>query len=99
MIEAIEIPSEVPVMTLNSTVLLPRALMPLFIFEPRYRKMPGDVLARVQLQFIASEAHYRLARIRQMGSEPDGSKAHLATSHSPRLGPQTHARLDADTLY
>ena len=35
----IEIPAETPVMTLSNTVLFPQAMMPLYIFEPRYREM------------------------------------------------------------
>jgi ATP-dependent Lon protease len=44
MIQNIEIPKEVPFMTLSDAVLFPQAIMPLFIFEPRYRKMLSDVL-------------------------------------------------------
>ena len=43
-IQEIKIPSEVPVMTLSSTVLFPQAMMPLYIFEPRYREMLDEVL-------------------------------------------------------
>jgi len=35
----------VPVMTLGHCVLLPQQLLPLRIFEPRYRKMLKDALA------------------------------------------------------
>jgi Lon protease-like protein len=38
-IQPTEIPSEAPVMVLPSTLLFPNALMPLYIFEPRYREM------------------------------------------------------------
>jgi Lon protease-like protein len=34
-----ELPSHVPVMPLPGTVLFPHALLPLYIFEPRYRDM------------------------------------------------------------
>jgi Lon protease-like protein len=34
-----ELPSQVPVMPLPSAVLFPHALLPLYIFEPRYREM------------------------------------------------------------
>lgn len=44
MIENIKIPEEVPFMTLSDAVLFPQAIMPLFIFEPRYKKMLDDVL-------------------------------------------------------
>jgi len=41
----IAVPGEVPVMTLPDVSFFPHALMPLHIFEPRYRKMLRDVLA------------------------------------------------------
>jgi Lon protease-like protein len=34
-----ELPPQVPVMPLSSAVLFPHALLPLYIFEPRYREM------------------------------------------------------------
>ena len=40
----IEIPSVVPAMTLQDVVLFPKAMMPLRIFEDRYRQMLDDVL-------------------------------------------------------
>lgn len=40
----IEIPTTVPVMVLSGTVLFPHAVLPLYIFEERYRKMLADVL-------------------------------------------------------
>ena len=40
----IHIPDVIPVMTLQETVLFPHAVMPLFIFEQRYRQMLKDVL-------------------------------------------------------
>jgi len=39
-----KLPSEAPVMTLPDTALFPHALLPLHIFEPRYRQMLADVL-------------------------------------------------------
>jgi ATP-dependent Lon protease len=50
----IEIPAEVPVMTLNKTVLFPQAMLPLYIFEPRYREMLSDVLAEARIFAVAS---------------------------------------------
>lgn len=50
----IEIPAEVPVMTLNETVLFPQAMMPLYIFEPRYRQMLSDVLGEARIFAVAS---------------------------------------------
>lgn len=40
----IQVPEEVPVMTLPDVAFFPQALLPLHIFEPRYRHMLRDVL-------------------------------------------------------
>ncbi len=48
----IEIPEIVPVMTLQETVLFPHAVMPLFIFEQRYRAMLADILKSHRLMAI-----------------------------------------------
>lgn len=40
----IDLPREMPVMTLPGLVFFPHALLPLHIFEPRYRRMLADVL-------------------------------------------------------
>lgn len=49
----ITLPDEVPVMTLPNTALFPQALMPLHIFEPRYRFMLRDVLSGDRLFAVA----------------------------------------------
>lgn len=49
----ITLPDEVPVMTLPNTAFFPQALMPLHIFEPRYRDMLRDVLASNRLFAVA----------------------------------------------
>jgi Lon protease-like protein len=49
----ITLPDEVPVMTLPNTAFFPQALMPLHIFEPRYRQMLRDVLAGDRLFAVA----------------------------------------------
>ncbi len=51
--ETLEVPVNVPVMTLPDTVFFPQALLPLHIFEPRYRQMLRDVLARDRLFAVA----------------------------------------------
>lgn len=45
----INLPEVVPAMTLPNAVFFPQALMPLHIFEPRYRHMLKDVLASNRL--------------------------------------------------
>jgi ATP-dependent Lon protease len=49
----ITLPSEVPVMTLPNIAFFPQALLPLHIFEPRYRQMLRDVLATDRLFAVA----------------------------------------------
>ena len=49
----IALPEELPVMTLPNVALFPQALMPLHIFEPRYRQMLKDVLATNRLFAVA----------------------------------------------
>ncbi len=49
----ITLPDEVPVMTLPNVAFFPQALMPLQIFEPRYREMLRDVLATNRLFAVA----------------------------------------------
>ncbi|RXK52815.1 hypothetical protein ESB00_13925 [Oleiharenicola lentus] len=51
--ESLHVPETVPVMTLPNTVFFPQALLPLHIFEPRYRQMLRDVLARDRLFAVA----------------------------------------------
>jgi len=50
-----ELPSEVPVMTLPSATLFPQALLPLYIFEPRYRQMLADMLRQDRMFTVAMQ--------------------------------------------
>jgi Lon protease-like protein len=50
-----ELPSEVPVMTLPSATLFPQALLPLYIFEPRYRQMLLDSLKSNRMFSVAMQ--------------------------------------------
>ena len=50
---AIDLPPEVPVMVLPGTLLFPHALLPLFIFEPRYRLMLAHALAGPRMFCVA----------------------------------------------
>jgi Lon protease-like protein len=43
---SVNLPDEVPVMPLPGAVLFPHALLPLYIFEPRYREMLEHALQR-----------------------------------------------------
>ncbi len=49
----IQVPDEVPVMTLPDLAFFPQALLPLHIFEPRYRRMLRDVLASNRIFAVA----------------------------------------------
>lgn len=51
--DTLRVPDTIPVMTLPDTVFFPQALLPLHIFEPRYRQMLRDVLARDRLFAVA----------------------------------------------
>jgi len=49
----IRVPEQVPVMTLPNVTFFPQALLPLHIFEPRYRRMLRDVLASDRIFAVA----------------------------------------------
>ena len=49
------LPRELPVMTLPEATLFPQALLPLFIFEPRYRKMLADSLNTHRMFTVAMQ--------------------------------------------
>ena len=50
-----ELPTQVPVMTLPSATLFPQALLPLYIFEPRYRRMLADALQTHRMFSVAMQ--------------------------------------------
>jgi len=50
-----QLPLEVPVMTLENVILFPQAMLPLFIYEPRYRRMLADSLATHRMFSIAMQ--------------------------------------------
>jgi ATP-dependent Lon protease len=50
-----KIPQEVPVMTLPNATLFPQALLPLYIFEPRYRQMLADALHSNRMFSVAMQ--------------------------------------------
>jgi ATP-dependent Lon protease len=50
-----KLPCEVPVMTLPNATLFPQALLPLYIFEPRYRRMLKDALHADRMFSVAMQ--------------------------------------------
>ena len=50
-----KLPREVPVMTLPNATLFPQALLPLYIFEPRYRHMLADALHSNRMFSVAMQ--------------------------------------------
>jgi len=50
-----KLPREVVEMTLPNATLFPQALLPLYIFEPRYRRMLADVLAGDRIFAVAMQ--------------------------------------------
>jgi Lon protease-like protein len=51
--QRLNLPSEAPVMFLPNTVMLPHVLLPLYIFEPRYRAMLAHCLEAQRMFCIA----------------------------------------------
>ncbi|MBC8001776.1 MAG: LON peptidase substrate-binding domain-containing protein [Opitutaceae bacterium] len=64
-----EIPGEVAVMTLSNATLFPQALLPLYIFEPRYRRMLADALRTHRMFSVAMQ---KPGRIRETPSTVAG---------------------------
>ena len=58
----ITVPDEIPVMTLPNVAFFPQALLPLHIFEPRYRHMLRDVLASNRIFAIAGLNQHQLGQ-------------------------------------
>ncbi len=50
-----KLPREVPVMTLPNATLFPEAMLPLYIFEPRYRQMLADALHSNRMFSVAMQ--------------------------------------------
>ncbi len=50
-----ELPIEVPVMTLPNAILFPQAFLPLYIFEPRYQRMLKDTLNSHRMFTVAMQ--------------------------------------------
>src|SRR6516225_9065969 len=50
-----QLPREVPIMTLPNATLFPQALLPLYIFEPRYRQMLADALHSNRMFSVAMQ--------------------------------------------
>ena len=48
-----DLPDEVSIMTLPNAILFPQALLPLYIFEPRYRAMLKDSLENQRMFAVA----------------------------------------------
>ena len=48
-----ELPVELPIMTLPNATLFPQAMLPVFIFEPRYRQMLAEVLVGSRMFAVA----------------------------------------------
>jgi ATP-dependent Lon protease len=80
------LPTHIAVMTLPNATLFPQAMMPLHIFEPRYRQMLADALegprmfcVAMQRQDVVREAPVRVASvglIRASVEHPNGT-SHL----------------------
>ena len=58
-----QLPDEVPVMTLPNATLFPQAMLPLYIFEPRYRQMLSDALNTHRMFSVAMQKPGRTREI------------------------------------
>jgi ATP-dependent Lon protease len=58
-----QLPDAVPVMTLQSATLFPQALLPLYIFEPRYRRMLAEALDSNRMFSVAMQRPGRTREI------------------------------------
>ena len=58
-----ELPQELPVMTLSGATLFPQALLPLYIYEPRYRRMLRDALHTHRLFTVAMQKPGRVREV------------------------------------
>ena len=80
-----DIPNEVAVMTLPNETLFPQALLPLYIFEQRYRRMLAEILHSHRMFVIAMQRRdfsrecpstvAGLGLIRVCVDNPDGTSA------------------------
>src|SRR5260370_30605446 len=52
---SMKMPREVRIMTLPNAALFPQALLPLYIFEPRYRQMLADALHSNRMFSVAMQ--------------------------------------------
>jgi hypothetical protein len=66
-----DLPRQVPVFPLRRAILLPRARLPLVVFEPRYLEMIDDVLASARVLAIVQPADA------EGGESPAGKSAAL----------------------
>jgi ATP-dependent Lon protease len=64
-----QLPTEVPVMTMSNLILFPQAMLPLYIFEPRYRRMLADALDSERVFAVAMR---RVDRVREVPSPVAG---------------------------
>src|ERR1044071_3407721 len=88
------LPREIPVMTLPNATLFPQALLPLYIFEKRYRQMLADSLSTTRMFSIAMQKPARtretpssiasLGLIRVSVGHEDGT-SHLILQGMPRV--------------
>ncbi|MBM3833474.1 MAG: hypothetical protein FJ403_09400 [Verrucomicrobia bacterium] len=58
-----ELPDVIPVMTLPKATLFPQAMLPLYIFEPRYRQMLSDALSSHRMFSVAMQKPGRTREI------------------------------------
>jgi len=80
-----KIPCEVPVMTLPKATLFPQALLPLYIFEPRYRQMLADALDSTRMFSVAMQRPGRSRETPRSSRGWASSASPWGTATAPRI--------------
>ena len=85
-----KLPEAVAVMTLPGATLFPQSMMPLFIFEPRYRRMLADMLESHRMFCVAMQKPDKIREspcpVAGLGLIRASVKHHDGTSHLVLLG-------------
>ena len=76
MSSSVTLPEQLPVMPLPGAVLFPHALLPLYIFEPRYRKMLEHALQRDRMFSVDAD---------QAESVRNGRRRRIFSISQPRI--------------
>ena len=60
-----DLPEVIPIFPLDKCVLLPKAILPLNIFEPRYLEMIDDAMKKISILELSSPLYLREKTVTQ----------------------------------